>query len=314
MSIEIPDVAEFQLEIDHRQLVAWLRSQYGLAAVITRVNYGNVKVDRYADANIDGFRNAGADALGWYCYLIGEQDPRVQADVFSRVLIAHGGLRGTEFVIVDDEEGTGDQSVRVNAFLDRTDRNLQITNRNQDWWYSGLIFSEVHQLDLARGHRWIAAYRDTEPGDLHDLWQFTNARIFPGILVPCDASRFNGGPAEFLSLLGVTGPGRGGPNGSSFPNRRDAVQLRLQRPQSQVTDVFTVFPDGALYKNVEDPEGSDTWYHVQLPGSWAAPLKAYWDAEDDLHFVGLDLAVRQPWEIVWEHTSNEWGQPFQPPA
>lgn len=201
----IPDVSEFQGAVNHVALVGDLRARWGAAIVIARINYGNSKVDGQADANVDGLREAGADALGWYCYLIGSDDPATDADVFGRVLVAHGGLKSNEFVVCDDEEGSGDQSSRVNAFLDGVDAVLR-ENQTQDMWYSGLNFVLTHNLEAARGHRWIAAYNTSEPTVAHDLWQFTNSMSFAGV-GNCDASIFHGSINDFLSLIGAKSMG-----------------------------------------------------------------------------------------------------------
>jgi GH25 family lysozyme M1 (1,4-beta-N-acetylmuramidase) len=197
----IVDVSEFQPGIDHAALVAGLRAQYGGAVAICRVNYGTGHVDGQIDRNIDGFRAAGADALGLYCYLVAGQDPVAQAEMFARVVLAHAGLRANEFVVCDDEEGAGDQSGRVDAFLDRCDASLR-ESAGQDAWYSGLSFSITHNLPAARGHRWVAAYGAPEPSAPHDLWQFTDRQSLPGIAGPCDASVFHGSIADFLALIG----------------------------------------------------------------------------------------------------------------
>lgn len=200
----IPDDSQFQGTINWPTLADHLRRTYGGAAAITRVNYGAVAVDTFADRNIDGARAAGFDVLGWYCYLRAGDDPVAAANVFGRVLQAHGGLRPNEFVDCDDEEGSGDQAGRVNAFLDRVDAILR-EKPEQDAWYSGLNFAVVHNLAAARGHRWIAAYGAPEPSAPHDLWQFTDAMAFPGISGPCDASVFHGSIDDLRRLIGASG-------------------------------------------------------------------------------------------------------------
>jgi hypothetical protein len=203
MDLVIPDVSEWQGPIDHRVLVDGLRATYGGAVIIVRINFGTVKVDLLADINIDGLRTAGADALGWYCYLLAEDDPVAAARILCRVLQAHGGLRVGEIIVVDDEEGVGDQSGRVDAFLSACDEVLQIPNPSgEDWWYSGLNFAVVHNLAVARGRRWLAAYGQGEPTVPHDLWQFTDTQQFAGISGPCDASVFHGSISDFRSLIG----------------------------------------------------------------------------------------------------------------
>lgn len=195
--ILIPDVSEFQRFIDWPHL--------GTDVAIVRLCYGDLHVDTYADANIVGAR-ARCAARGWYGYLIGGRDPSAQADVFCRVLLSHGGLQEGEFVVVDDEEGSGDQSGRVNAFLAHCDAVLRTARPGQqDWWYSGLNFALTHNLPASRGHRWVAAYQAGEPGAVsHDLWQFTDAARVAGIGGPVDCSVFHGSVGDFLALIGGT--------------------------------------------------------------------------------------------------------------
>jgi GH25 family lysozyme M1 (1,4-beta-N-acetylmuramidase) len=203
-AIRLPDISEFQGFVAHQALVDGCRAEYGAAIVIARVCYGAGHVDDQADRNIDGLRAAGVDALGLYAYLVAGQDPVVQADTFCRVIQAHGGLRRNEFIVCDDEEGSGDQSGRVDAFLERANAVLQ-ASASQDMWYSGLYFALAHHLEAARGHRWIASYGTAEPIAVsHDLWQYADAASFPGVSGPCDASVFHGSLADFLAIIGDT--------------------------------------------------------------------------------------------------------------
>ena len=99
------------------------------------------------------------------------------------------------------------------------------------------------------------------------------------------------------------------------------MQIAVERPTNvQTVDIFTVFPGGSLYKDVQGPGNTGPWYHQLLPGSWAAALKAYWvqpvpqpspAIDGDLVFVGLDKAQRVPWQISWDHTTNTWSQPVR---
>lgn len=191
----IADVSEFQT-------VDW--SNYGSDAVICRINYGNNKVDAQADRNIDGARSR-CKARGWYTYLIGTEDPVAQADVLVRVLQAHGGLRPNEFIVCDDEEGSGDQSGRVTTFLNEVDRLLNVKD-NADWWYSGLNFSVAHNMDAAKGHRWVAAYGQGEPTVSHDLWQYTSTGSIAGINGNVDLSVFHGSINQFIAFIGGASP------------------------------------------------------------------------------------------------------------
>lgn len=303
--LTIPDISEWQSSVGHAALVAGLRASYGAAVVIARINYGNSKVDAHADQNIDGLRAAQADALGWYCYLVGSDDPSVDADVFSRVLLAHGGLRRNEFVVCDDEEGSGDQSARVNAFFARVDSNLQATG-SQDMWYSGLNFAMSHNLEAAHGRRWIAAYGSSEPTVPHDLWQFTNANSFPGISGTCDASVFHGSGADFLRLIGAAPlPALAIP--PEVPDMADIARIRVPNANSwmQYWAWVTDESDGSGHLMVQwyDENAGSLGGPMQLLTGLMprTPITATYDAEiKQLHFTvrGIDGRPVDTWAMV----------------
>jgi hypothetical protein len=260
MDLVIPDVSEWQGRIDHRALVAGLRAVYGGAAIIVRINFGTVKVDLLADLNIDGLRAAGADVLGWYCYLLAKDDPIAAAVIFCRVLQAHGGLRAGEFVVCDDEEGTGDQSGRVDAFLAACDSILRVPDPSgQDWWYSDLNFAAIHNLAAARGRRWIAAYGQGEPTVPHDLWQFTDAQQFAGISGPCDASVFHGSISDLRSLIG----------GLDMATL-DEMLARVQAIQAEVG--YMTDPTDPDYQNLR--KGGVAWLLLNGQGAWQLGISA----------------------------------------
>lgn len=202
--LRVPDVSEFQQAVNWPQLVAYLRSTYGGAAAIIRLCYGDLHVDGWADRNIEGARAAGADWLAWYLYLVGGRAPAPQAATLGRILLAHGGLRPGECVVIDDEEGAGDQSGRVDEALAEFDAQLKTPNpAGEDWWYSGLDFALTHDLAAARGRRIIAAYQASEPAAIaHDLWQFTDRASLPGIAGPVDCSVFHGSITDLIQLTG----------------------------------------------------------------------------------------------------------------
>ena len=228
--------------------------------MIARINYGLVKVDNYADANVDGLRGAGADALGWYTYLIAGQDPAQQADILVRVIRAHGGLRQNEFVVCDVEEGSGDQSSRVNAYLDEVDSGLQMPSpEGQEWWYSGLNFAINHNLAAARGHRWIAAYGQSEPAFAHDLWQFTNAYQFSGIAGPSDASVYHGSGQDFLALIGV-------PSQAPVPTPRRRSKPMFVIAFNNALHEFNVNAQGNLVHRFSDNPGGGWGSQVLASG------------------------------------------------
>lgn len=236
----IADVSEFQV-------VDW--PNYGSDAVICRINYGDSKVDTEADRNIDGARSR-CKVRGWYTYLIGAQDPVAQADVLVRVLNAHGGLQPNEFVVCDDEEGSGDQSSRVTQFLNEVDSQLKASD-NADWWYSGLNFSIAHNMDAAKGRRWIAAYQPGEPIVAHDLWQFTSSGSIAGVAGPVDLSVWHGDIDSLIQFIG------GNPGG--FMALSDQQQMDMYQ---NTTRVLTLLSDG--HQSMLDANGN----LVDIPSTW----------------------------------------------
>jgi GH25 family lysozyme M1 (1,4-beta-N-acetylmuramidase) len=240
MSLTLPDISEFQGVVD------W--PNFGSQVAIVRLCYGDLHVDKQADTNIDGARSKCV-ACGWYCYLVAGRDPVVQANMFCRILQAHGGLKPNEFVVVDDEESTGaNEAQRITAFLDRCDAALN-EKAAQDWWYSGLNFSIAHNLAAARGHRWIAAYNASEPTTAHDLWQFTSSGSMAGVAGHVDLSIYHGTIEDFMSLIG------GATNdvltdGLKVGLSHIAIKAMLnQRPTSKSLFDFvnTLNPDGSNY-------------------------------------------------------------------
>lgn len=297
----IPDWSEYQ-QVDHVKASAWLRQRNGGgAAAIFRVCYGDGRVDAQIDFNLD---HADAyDAVGLYAYLPAGADPRSTAQVMARVIRAHGGLRRTWFVIVDDEEGDGDQSPRVDACLAELDVQLRTPNpAGQDWWYSGLNFAITHDLPAARGHRIIAAYQATEPTAVpHDMWQRTNAQVIDGVSGPCDCSVFHGSIADLLRLIGA-GPSPSLPGGSS------AMTIAIApRPDGSGLDVFSVAADGSVQWEGDIPdwvEGTETILPGTGPGGIVARgLAAAWESPSRLVVVVVDAGGVRHQNVI---TTDTW--------
>ena len=308
--IVFPDISEFQGAVDHSALVNGLRASYGLAVTIARINYGLVKVDNFADANIDGLRGAGCDAIGWYCYLIAGQNPAAQADLMVRVLQAHGGLQRNEFLVCDVEEGSGDQSGRVNAFLDELDAGLQVPYpAGQDWWYSGLNFALAHNLTAARGQRWIAAYAAPEPSLPHTAWQFTNSRSFPGIANPCDASVFHGSPADFLAVLGI--PTASPPED---PMALEALAYRFTPIPNQVHAAYV--DSKGILRGYVFTQGGSQWAIdsglVNPQGVLFVPGPVTWDDFNDQLHVYARTQDNRLWHAIYSSPPGAWAAEFLP--
>jgi GH25 family lysozyme M1 (1,4-beta-N-acetylmuramidase) len=193
MSVIIPDVSEYQ---QFPQGMNAVRAE----AIIIRLSQGTS-----LDMRGRGYRDAARaapqfKAIGWYHYLRADLPPEPQAQVFCREI---GALRSNEFIDCDDEEGEGDQSPRVNAFLATCDALL--SRPSADFIYSGQYFFTQH-LGAVRPDvkRWIAAYSATAPGIGEILWQYTSGGHCDGISDPVDLSIYNGTIQQFLALIGAT--------------------------------------------------------------------------------------------------------------
>lgn len=198
---------------------------------ITRATYGAFKID---NAYPDQMRKAYAEprilSAGHYAYLVAGQDAFLQGVFFGNVVKRFGGLRPQDFIACDDEEGTGDQTGRINAFLTGA-HSVMHEQLEQDWGYSGEYFWKTHMGAAVGGlHRWIASYGH-RPAMTLDLWQWTDREPFPG-LAPGDAadgSIFDGTVDEFLALLKAPHPPY---NPQSVPDqRRKNVKTAIWRNQ-----------------------------------------------------------------------------------
>ena len=186
----IPDFSEYQGAVDWRTLVA-----AGYPAAIIRAHNGT-RPDLQWAANRAGAHAAGITALGLYQYLAADVDAVTQANEFCDLV---GALRPGEWPICDLEVGSGDQSARAHAWFATVAGRLH--DGPAEELYSDASFWAEHNLSgggFARG--WVAAYGSAEPGIRHDLWQFSEARTFPGVSTPCDANLFHGSIDDLLTL------------------------------------------------------------------------------------------------------------------
>jgi Glycosyl hydrolases family 25 len=175
----VADISEFQGPID------WAAYGAAVPGVIIRAHNG-YRADNYWPANLAGARGH----VGWrgfYQYLPAGVDPAAAAHAFQA---ATGPLLPGEVAILDLEEGSGDQRGRRQAWLDALRDPIE-------WTYSGLAFARAHLPGVRV--EWLAAYGQGEPTDPHDVWQFTDARSFPGISRPCDASVYHGNLTSLVS-------------------------------------------------------------------------------------------------------------------
>lgn len=190
--LALADVSEFQPRIN------WPAYGQQNRAVIVRAAYGH-RQDYWFTYNQGGAR-ANCDVIGYYQYLPAAADPRTCAMMLEQIVGPL--LPGREFLVLDLEEGSGDQSGRMDAW------NSAIASQFAKVDYSGLSFWHTH-LNNVQGavHRWVAAYGQSEPTSIaHDLWQDTDRQQFAGVAAPCDGSIFHGTIDDLKNRLGLALP------------------------------------------------------------------------------------------------------------
>lgn len=189
----LADISVWQPNIADAAYLAWSK------AIIFRAMYGT-QVDRawYGGGRRDALHAGGAMFVGAYQYLVAGQPADAQAHALVSLV---GNLRPGEKLICDIEEGpVQQQAARWRQWAAVI--TAAYGPRAMPWLYSGLSFGQ----SAGMSPHWVAAYRSTEPGGSHLLWQFTDAYPVPGVGV-CDASLFRGTIGE-LAALGwpATGP------------------------------------------------------------------------------------------------------------
>jgi hypothetical protein len=183
----LSDISAWQPDIADAAYLAWSR------AVAIRAMYGTI-TDRawYGGARRDNLHAGGARFVGLYQYLTAGQDAAVQAHALVSLV---GNLRQGEKLVCDIEEGpAGQQAARFRQW------SAVITGAYgaaaEPWLYAGLDFAAAAGLDP----QWEAAYRNTEPGGNHLLWQFSETYPVPGVGI-ADCSLFRG-TIDQLAALG----------------------------------------------------------------------------------------------------------------
>jgi GH25 family lysozyme M1 (1,4-beta-N-acetylmuramidase) len=246
MTITLCDASEFQENID---APAYLASNH--TCLIVRAHNGR-RPDNKWPARRDYLRRFSFDALGFYQYLVADRPAVEQARDF---ISAVGGLRFNEFVVLDCEEGFGDQVARAQAWFAVVDARYGAPSA----LYSGEAFGDDNLggwAHWAGRPRWIAAYRRVEPNAPHDLWQFADAVPFPGIGI-CDGNLFHGTAQQFTETFCGTAP------------------PPLPKPIKEGTVISSaVKSDGRieLFYEAEDGEVLHTWQSAPNSG-WAGAEK-----------------------------------------
>jgi hypothetical protein len=171
--------------------------------IIMRATYGTVREDHAYVSNLIEARKADL-LVGHYGYMVAGVDAHNQGIFFAVSVKAHGGVKPGDTIWCDAEEGSGDQSHRVDDFLSAAHGVLHDTLMDEGV-YSGKAFWVEHlgNLPSSNALRWVAAYGQAVapkiPGQ--DLWQFTDNEAMAGIKGPCDASIFNGNLEDFKKLV-----------------------------------------------------------------------------------------------------------------
>lgn len=207
-SLLVPDLSEWQGTVDWKPLVA------SYPAVIIRA-YNGYRPDHTFAANRDHAHAAGVRALGLYAYLVADRDAVDQAAEFVHTV---GVLRAGEWPIVDCEAGAGNQEARVKAWAEHVARSH---GYESPWLYSGESFYRDHDLAAAgvpATRTWLAAYGPHEPGEHHELWQYTDHRTVPGVTAAgVDCSLFHGDLAQLLAAVRPVAPTPGPTTHPSHP-------------------------------------------------------------------------------------------------
>lgn len=245
----------------------------GSPVIILRAHNGYREDEVYA-ANVAAvYAEPGIASCGHYGYLPKEVDARSAGVAFGETVKKHGGLRRQDFIACDDEEGAGDQSPRVAAWLDGTHSVLG-EQQAQDWGYSGASFWSAHLAGCTVRNRWIASYGVAQAPALGEkLWQDTDAGTFAGIPSKCDGSKFAGTLADFLALIGAVAAAPAAAGASSIVGMAEA-------PDG--AGYWLVGPDGGVFSHGEPFHGSTGGAALNAPVvGIAAGLAGYWLAAAD---------------------------------
>jgi hypothetical protein len=171
--------------------------------IIMRATYSNTHVD-FAYTRSLRIARAAKLYVGHYGYMVSNVDPAAQGKFFGQIMMTTGGFHIGDSIWCDDEEGTGDQSPRAEAWLDAVHGVIKDRTKDEGV-YSGAAFWKAHLNSMPTGpSRWVAAYGQGDPRlTSEDLWQFTDNREMAGVSGLCDASIFMGDVNDWLKLVGA---------------------------------------------------------------------------------------------------------------
>ena len=184
------DISEHQSTFDARAYIGG-----GHSCIIIRAHNG-YRVDNKWPGRRDYVRQYPFTAVGYYGYMVADRNPQDQA---MALLNAVGTLRPNEFLILDHEEGGGNQTPRAEEWF----RVVDNAQGFPAMLYAGQYFCRDHLGGWGRWAarpRWLAAYQSSEPRDPHDLWQYSSSARFAGLPGNVDASLFHGTEAQFKAM------------------------------------------------------------------------------------------------------------------
>lgn len=253
--IRMADISEWQPTIDAGAYLAG-----GHTCLIVRAHSG-YRPDGTMPARRDYLRQFDFDALGFYQYLAHDRDPATQA---RELLDTVGPLRGNEFLVLDHEEGGGNQVPRAEAWFAVVDQAQGFAAT----LYAGESFGNSNLGGWQRWSgrpRWIAAYRSTEPTAPHDLWQNTDSASFPGLPGANDGNIFHGTGPEFRARMR---PGTPAP-----PTQEEMMAISCGLAHDGTFHVFVERDDGSVWFDYQKP--NQTGWHGGKPGKSIAGLQPF---------------------------------------
>jgi GH25 family lysozyme M1 (1,4-beta-N-acetylmuramidase) len=208
----VPDFSEWQGEVDWGKVIGG-----GYPAAIIRVFNGS-RADRQYARNRSQAHAHRVRALGLYSFMLpgGTGHIEDQAAEFVKLV---GRLEPGEWPILD-HEAQGVTKNMASTWISYVGRHL---HGAEPWLYaSEYLFRTEDLAGLVPARRtWLAAYGPHEPREGHELWQYTDHRLIPGVAHPCDASTFHGDVTDLLHAVAQQVPATPGPTANAahpFPH------------------------------------------------------------------------------------------------
>lgn len=183
MTVRIPDVSNYQGQVDWSQVVG-----SGRAGGICKATEGMNFVDATFARNWKTLGDLGATRGAYHFARTASSLPAAQV---QRFLGAVKAWKATDILVLDLEVGDGNLSSWALGWL----HEVQAQTGILPWLYSYGPFIRAHLTDpaLAAFPLWIAAYQTNPPPcpppwKTYVLWQHTDNASIPGIRGACDES------------------------------------------------------------------------------------------------------------------------------